>query len=82
MNNKIISAVLLVVAIMEGVTAFSTGPSSLLATRRVASSAAPLGPSFEFQTTSSTALNLNVKDVKSDPNAPGKKGNANAKMAT
>jgi hypothetical protein len=25
---------------------------------------------------------LNVKDVKSDPNAPGKKGNANAKMAT
>ena len=81
MNNKIIAAVLLVVAIMEGVTAFSTGPSSL-ATRRVASSTAPLGPSLESQTTSSPALNLNVKEVKSDPNAPGKKGNANAKMAT
>eukprot|EP00577_Skeletonema_sp_RCC1716_P030719 CAMPEP_0113415660 /NCGR_PEP_ID=MMETSP0013_2-20120614/24689_1 /TAXON_ID=2843 ORGANISM="Skeletonema costatum, Strain 1716" /NCGR_SAMPLE_ID=MMETSP0013_2 /ASSEMBLY_ACC=CAM_ASM_000158 /LENGTH=48 /DNA_ID=CAMNT_0000302639 /DNA_START=54 /DNA_END=196 /DNA_ORIENTATION=+ /assembly_acc=CAM_ASM_000158 len=47
--NKLIAAVLLVVAIMESTTAFSTGASSL--TTR-ATSAAPLGPSLEFQTTS------------------------------
>ncbi len=74
--NKLIAAVLLVVAIMESATAFSTGPSAL-ATRRTSS--APLGPSLEFQTTSSTALNLKVKV---DPNAKKTKNAAgNAKMA-
>jgi hypothetical protein len=76
MNNKLVAAVLLVVAIMEGVAAFSTGPSSL--TKRSASGA-PFGPSLEFKTTSSTALSLKVKV---DPNAKGKKSeSANAKMA-
>ena len=74
--NKLIAAVLLVVAIMESASAFSTGPSSL--TTRAASTA-PLGPSLEFQTTSSTALNLKVKV---DPNAKGNKNvSGNAKMA-
>ena len=73
--NKLIAAVLLVVAIMESTTAFSTGASSL--TTR-ATSAAPLGPSLEFQTTSSTALNLKVKV---DPNAKTNNSKGNAKMA-
>ena len=74
--NKLIAAVVLIAAIMEGATAFSTGASSL--TTRAASSA-PLGPSLEFQTTSSTALNLKVKV---DPNAKGNKNvTGNAKMA-
>ncbi|KAK1738955.1 hypothetical protein QTG54_010271 [Skeletonema marinoi] len=73
--NKLIAAVLLVVAIMESATAFSTGASSL--TTR-ATSAAPLGPSLEFQTTSSTALNLKVKV---DPNAKTNNSKGNAKMA-
>eukprot|EP00573_Skeletonema_grethae_P007891 CAMPEP_0201699288 /NCGR_PEP_ID=MMETSP0578-20130828/23146_1 /ASSEMBLY_ACC=CAM_ASM_000663 /TAXON_ID=267565 /ORGANISM="Skeletonema grethea, Strain CCMP 1804" /LENGTH=99 /DNA_ID=CAMNT_0048186025 /DNA_START=27 /DNA_END=326 /DNA_ORIENTATION=- len=74
--NKFIAAVFLVVAIMESASAFSTGASSL-ATR--AASTASLGPSLEFQTTSSTALNLKVKV---DPNAKGNKNvSGNAKMA-
>lgn len=74
--NKLITAVLLIAAIMESATAFSTGASSL-ATRSVSSS--PLGPSLEFKTTSSTALNLKVKV---DPNAKGNKNDkGNAKMA-
>ncbi|KAL7432475.1 hypothetical protein ACHAXM_004187 [Skeletonema potamos] len=74
--NKFIAAVLVVAAIMESATAFSTGTSSL-ASRRASS--APLGPSLEFKPTSSTALNLKVKV---DPNAKGNKNVAgNAKMA-
>ena len=73
--NKLIAAFILVIAVLESASAFSTGPSSL--TTR--SSSPALGPSLEFQTTSSTALNLKVKV---DPNAKGNKNvSGNAKMA-
>lgn len=77
--NKFIATLLIVAAVaVNTATAFSTQRAPALATRH--QNAAPLGPSFDVHSaTSSTALNLKVKV---DPNAKKTKNvKGEAKMA-